>query len=72
MGIVINLLLWPLGALALYLGLPLLFPDDPPPPFWLIALIALAGMASCIWGLVVRQTLNQRNPTRPPLSAPDD
>ena len=72
MGIVINLLLWPLGALALYFGLPVLFPDEPPLPFWLMALIALVGMVSCIWGLVVRRTIDQRNPKRPPLSAPDD
>ncbi len=72
MIVVINLLLWPLGALALYFALPALFPDEPPPPFWLVALIAVVGMVLCIWSLVVRQTLNQRNPKRPPLSTPDD
>ncbi len=71
MAVVINLLLWPLGALALYFGLPALFPDDPPPPFWVIAVIAGVGMASCIWGLVVRTTLGERERKRPPLSEPD-
>ena len=62
MWVLINVILWPLGAVAIHLLQPLLFPGEPAPSIELLAGIALVGMLSCLLGAAVKRTLGPKPP----------
>lgn len=65
MWVLINVILWPLGAVAIHLLQPLLLPGEPAPPIELLAGIALVGMLSCLLGAAVKRILGPKPPGRP-------